>query len=368
LRRPGSEPPECWHVGVPLIPKRSRLYALEPINVGTAYVESLTGYVARLAEAHCVSVADLVGIELSSPASLTPLLTPHRDKHRSNAFYSQLHSINGIGDAPRRWISVLEAATLRQGLSHLTLLPFEHLFCESFLFRKARAWCPSCLESRRVGGVPYESLLWALAVVKLCPVHNEHLVDLCPYCHRRSAPLAAHSRPGHCSHCGNWLGRENQGSQVQNTLSRSEFEYQVWVAEAVGGLLASGPSLKGAPLGDRFRRILSGYMDAVSGGTLLAFGKMTGTPRNALRGWISGKHRPRIGTFLRMCYLSIPKTSSGLKAQTICQRQLKIPQIVKVKFPTPIPLRSGRRDLGRTALPSDLVIQEVEYPQVIGRS
>lgn len=51
-------------------------------------------------------------------------------------------------------------------------------------------------------------------------------------------------------------------------------------------------------------------MDAVSGGILLAFGKMTGTPRSALRGWISDKHRPRIGTFLRMCYrLRVPVTA-----------------------------------------------------------
>lgn len=64
---PRSDPPDCWRLDIPPIPKRSRLYALEPINVGTAHVESLTGYVARLAEAHCVSVADLVGIELSSP-------------------------------------------------------------------------------------------------------------------------------------------------------------------------------------------------------------------------------------------------------------------------------------------------------------
>ena len=271
-------------------------------------MESLTGYVARLAEAHCVSVADLVGIELSSPASLTPLLTPRHEKHRSGGFYSQLHSINGIGEAPRRWVSVLEAATLRQGLSCLTLLPFEHLFCESFLFKKARAWCPSCLESRRLGGVPYESLLWALAAVKICPVHHQHLVDLCPHCHRRAAPLAAHSRPGHCSHCGDWLGRQNHGSQVRE--SRSEFEYQAWVAEAVGVLLGSGLRLNGVPLGDRFRHTLSGYMDAVSGGILLAFGKMTGTPRSALRGWISGKHRPRIGTFLQMCYhLRVPVTA-----------------------------------------------------------
>jgi hypothetical protein len=304
---PRSEPPEYWHLGVPPIPKRSRLYALEPINIGTAHVESLTGYVARLAEAHCVSVADLVGIELSSPASFTPLLTPCRDKHGSNAFYSQLYSINGIGEAPRRWVSILEAATLRHGLSHLTLLPFEHLLCQTFLFRRVSAWCPSCLESRRRSGIRYESLLWALAIVKICPVHNELLVEVCPNCHRRSAPLAANSRPGHCSRCGGWLGREIHDSQVQNISNPLEFEYEAWIAQAVGGLVASTPRLNGILLRDRFRHVLSGYMATVSGGNLLAFGQMTGTPRSALRGWISGQHRPRIGTLLRMCYhLRVP--------------------------------------------------------------
>src|SRR6516225_11885729 len=109
------EPSECWEVMVTPIPKRSRLYSLEPMNVGAAEVESLTGYVARIAEAHCVTVSDLVGAELSDPGSPTPLITPYPGKQRSNFFYTQLYSVNGIADAPRKWVSILEAATLRHG-------------------------------------------------------------------------------------------------------------------------------------------------------------------------------------------------------------------------------------------------------------
>ncbi len=36
------------------IPKRSRLYFLEPIGVGTPYTESLSSYLTRLAQEHCV--------------------------------------------------------------------------------------------------------------------------------------------------------------------------------------------------------------------------------------------------------------------------------------------------------------------------
>ena len=44
----------------PFIPSRSRLYHLEPIGIGTPLVESLTSYISRLAEAHCVSPKSLV--------------------------------------------------------------------------------------------------------------------------------------------------------------------------------------------------------------------------------------------------------------------------------------------------------------------
>ena len=48
----------------PALPPRSRLYHLAPIGVGTPNVESLTGYVARLAEAHNVHTRTLMAREL----------------------------------------------------------------------------------------------------------------------------------------------------------------------------------------------------------------------------------------------------------------------------------------------------------------
>jgi len=53
-----------WEQKVPpMIPERSRLYSLCPIGMGTSQVESLTGYVSRLAEAHVLTVGNLVGRE-----------------------------------------------------------------------------------------------------------------------------------------------------------------------------------------------------------------------------------------------------------------------------------------------------------------
>jgi hypothetical protein len=63
------QPFESWSLSSPPVPPRSQLYSLQPIGIGTGMVESLTGYVARLAEAHSVSVGDLVGRVLSDLAN-----------------------------------------------------------------------------------------------------------------------------------------------------------------------------------------------------------------------------------------------------------------------------------------------------------
>ena len=293
---------------VPPIPKRSRLYSLEPMNVGTAEVESLTGYVARIAEAHCVTVSDLVGAELSDPACPTPLFTPYPGKGRSNFFYTQLYSVNGIADVPRKWVSVLETATLRQGLSDLTLLAFADLFSESHLFRNVSAWCPSCFESRRRCGVRYESLLWAIGIVKVCPLHREPLEEICPHCRRRSRPLAAHARPGYCSRCGGWLG--SAGGSTEKSMSESDLEREIWIAKSIGDLLAAAPRAERvSAAGNVCGTNLSACIESATSGNLLAFADITRTPRGALRYWVSGMHRPQIGALLRMCYqIGVPVT------------------------------------------------------------
>ena len=212
----------------------------------------------------------------------------------------RLYSINGIADAPGRWVDVLEAATLRRGLSDLTLLTFADLFSESHLFRNVSAWCPSCFESRRRHGIPYESLLWTIETVKVCPFHRQPLEDICPHCRRRSRPLGAHARPGYCCRCGGWLGGAR--GPVEKSINDSDLEREIWITQSIGDLLAAAPNLKSSPLRQRLRINLSTCVDAATGGNLLAFAAITRTSRSALRYWVSGVHRPEIGALLRMCY------------------------------------------------------------------
>ena len=88
---------DSWNCTTPVLPPRSRLYALEPIGIGTPFVESLSGYIARLAEAHAVSVGDLVGRELS-PSVSKPLT---QSRANSQRFHARAHAINGFGESSK---------------------------------------------------------------------------------------------------------------------------------------------------------------------------------------------------------------------------------------------------------------------------
>ena len=55
---------EVWAPAHAAPPPRSRLYHLEPIGIGTPEVESLSSYLNRLAQAHCVTVNTLIAHEL----------------------------------------------------------------------------------------------------------------------------------------------------------------------------------------------------------------------------------------------------------------------------------------------------------------
>jgi hypothetical protein len=92
----------------PVIPPRSRLYSLEPLGVGTAGAESLFGYVARLAQAHCVGTGALLRwVAEFLPEGVSKRLPV---------------DLNGFSEATNRWRLTIERLTGRTGLHCLTML------------------------------------------------------------------------------------------------------------------------------------------------------------------------------------------------------------------------------------------------------
>ena len=128
---------ELWDLELPACKPCSRLFHLEPIGVGTPYVESLTSYVSRLALAHSVPPRTLLAIEIG-PYVKTNYLPNTRSLV---AIYGQdsVRALNGTRRQATQLVQALEALTLRTDLRFLTMLTQGRSFSSSRIAQT----CPS---------------------------------------------------------------------------------------------------------------------------------------------------------------------------------------------------------------------------------
>jgi len=224
---------------VPPMAPRTRLYHLEPIGLATPVVERLTGYVMRLAEAHCVSTSALVTGEV------LPAMKPQGLGARPAATWLENHGphFNGTGDTAKQAVEALTRLTGRRDLAFLTLWPWREVLAPHGLLhlgKHARVWCSTCYAEALEQETPlYEPLLWTIAVVVVCPRHRSRLSGRRPYddCARALPGIAARARPGHCSWCTRVLyWREDRRAGASERME--EAGWDLWVAEQIGALLA----------------------------------------------------------------------------------------------------------------------------------
>ncbi len=223
------------------IAPRSYLYRLAPIGVGTAAVESFTGYISRLATAHAVETGILINHELRPRIPRTRGFWAGRVFERlpTYSFYIGAHTLNGVGTRAGLWVSRLQQLTCVERLNLLTVLPWAGTISCVHLLGTNRAWCPYCYGDENSSRQSvYERLLWVFQAVTVCPIHRLSLESICPFCDRRQHVLAPRSRPAYCSECGRWLGRTGGVAAVDSDLAD-----QLRVAETIGALLAASPEL-----------------------------------------------------------------------------------------------------------------------------
>ena len=161
---------DSWDMDYPSLPTRSRLFQLEPIGVGTPYVESLTSYLARLAQAHTLLLGDLVAREIKSIVPKT---------YRSKDLFCTKHpsgTANSTGAVAKYLLLSLEKLTLREDLENLTLLKWSQVLSQRNLIHPVKKWCPVCYQEQHENNNPiYEHLLWFFKTVNICPLHSSFL-------------------------------------------------------------------------------------------------------------------------------------------------------------------------------------------------
>lgn len=289
---------ESWDLKKVSIPSRSRLYRLNPIGIGTPLVESLTGYISRLAEAHCVNPGVLMEKELAT------LVNKEYGGANLHRIYNYTTALNGSGVMSMELVQALHKLTLRDDLCFLTLLSWYKLFPFRNLLRPVRAWCPSCYQEwYEKKQLIYEPLLWSLDVVKICPYHHHQLIFKCSHCHQKNTTLAWRSRPGYCSKCGEWLGLIlGIESANRNAFKKNELEQRIWAAKAIGELIAATPYLNDALSSTTIALTLSKWVEQIAEGNIAEFARQINIPRNTVWLWCKGKNLPSLEALTNICY------------------------------------------------------------------
>jgi AraC-like DNA-binding protein len=292
---------ETWDLTLPIHPDR-RLYALEPLGVDTPYVESLTSYLARLAEAHSVSLCTLAKQELL-PLLKRDYLSNPLGNSLSAFWIEAARALNGMGMLARDWAQVLERLTLRTDLQSLTLLPWAAVLTQQRLLRSTRAWCPDCFMAWQTAGQPiYEPLLWNLNTVSVCLRHQRILLERCPYpdCHAILPVLASYLRPGYCSKCSRWLGVMTDPPKTSQTSD--QWNWQVWMTEMIGELLAHNMKLTTIPHLKNIPDLVAAACGQMADGNIQNLESQIRLSRRTLNAWRSGKQIPQLESLLRLCY------------------------------------------------------------------
>jgi AraC-like DNA-binding protein len=284
-----------WDSAEPVRSAPNLLYSLRPRGLGTPYVESLSSYVVRLAEAHVVPVWRLI-LHVRSKVCSGRLSRPSM---------RYAYPANGLGKGAEVLRQSFEAATGQSDLRPLTLSALEGSVSKLDIFRTTEAWCPSCLEQWRTEGVPiYGPLLWAVRVVTVCPAHAFPLVNRCPHCHSQFTPLRAGAWPGYCSICSRWLGTFDVPLTKD---SLDEHPYRLWSSTAVGQVLAAMPDLQRMECQGELIRNLQRCLDQSQGTTRRYLANLAGAADCAFNHWVSGRLKPTLDHLCRLSHqLKLP--------------------------------------------------------------
>ena len=283
-------------------PPRSHLYSLKPVGIGTSQVESITSFISRLAEAHCVSVRKLM-LHIILPLYGKAYLPGRAEDSNTTAFWKDAYALNGTSNSAYDFVCVLEQLTCHKSLRFLTMLTWADVLSCRYLLRQTKAWCPFCYQEWQVNAMPiYEPLLWSLGAITICLCHNHQLQKCCPYCKRDSSMLAAQIRPGYCPRCGAWLGISLVPQQnAIDDLLEDELKWQRYVIQTVGEMLAVSPALPSPPHRESIAQTIAENLECFADGKVSVLARKLHLSRRTIRDWKQGVQIPQLGSLLQCC-------------------------------------------------------------------
>lgn len=282
-----------WDIKTLGMAERSILYNLEPIGIGTPYVESLTSYISRLASKHCVTTGKLIektiGIYLERK---------YISKHaRVSSFDSYDLNINNCRELAKDFVLSLNKLTTRIDLENLTLIPWRS-FLRSRVLREKRVWCSQCLREWYERGVTiYEPLIWQLKEFDICPIHQTPLNKTCFTCTKQQSIISRTYKVGYCNSCIHPLW--DNGYIKQELIEQTSWDK--WKTENLMILVRELSHNNDKEILD-VDVCLSQLINKYCNGDISVFAKTLNLDRKKLYNWVKGQQVPLLEQLLALSY------------------------------------------------------------------
>jgi hypothetical protein len=294
---------EPWDLAMPSVSRRSVLYQIRPLGIGTAETECFTSYLARIASAHHLAVGYLL------KQYLIPMIRAERAESGISlaaSTFSQFSCVNGSNNVTADMLSVIERLTFISGIAPTTLVLWSEVLSRLELLRHSRAWCGDCYAEQAANGGPiYDPLQWTIQPVKICLRHRCLLSENCPNCSKRMLPVLVYYLPGFCSYCRAWLGTQHQELESYvKTAAIDDFEFELWTAENIGSVIAASPTLLAAPSRQNVINSIKYCGDLFMESNACLIGRLLGVSGAAARAWLLGWSIPPLKILAKLSFLT----------------------------------------------------------------
>lgn len=268
----------CKELGIENVPKRSVYSPLKPVGVGTPFVESLTSYLTRLAENHCVNVLDIILDVTGSERTVT------------NQYGKSLNRNSNLSEL------VIEQLRMKTGvveIGRLTLAGWD--FIDTGVLRYSKAWCPICFfEWGRLKQPLYEPLLWFFKIIDICVIHNVKLQDRCPHCDKAINFLYKMGRIGYCPLCSKSLAIDPLSLFTPFIFSEEEVMRQKFIIRNVGEIIQNNHNLKTLKSELSLSTLLDRIIEERYDNNLAEFARDTKGMPSKLWAWRKKENKPQL--------------------------------------------------------------------------
>jgi hypothetical protein len=308
------------------------LYNIEPIGLGTPYVESLTSYISRLADAHCVFTGDIIS-KIYAPYLSKAYLT--KISIRGGGFYETAIGINGVGQLASEFSQLTNELTGRADIRYTTLLNWSVIFPFRGLLKKTKSWCPLCYEEAKLSdSIIYDQLIWNFQLVDYCMKHLTPLENTCLFCKSTMPVIDRKSLLGFCSNCCTWLGNTSSiaiNDQYPNNSLKD--------ISLIGELLSNNQIKLSHAL---FQDSLNFYIDEYFHKSPFKAAGFFKIPKSTFATWIAGRAQPNINYLIKICKML------GLSIIEFLQKQEPIKDNSPNEFYVKDHFRYDHQEINRT--------------------